>query len=130
MPSLFTSLFLLASALLAHAGIEQKDFSGIGHIIVLKSEDWSTATPKDAVGCLNDAGKLILNKTAEECGVFSRLDDYPYTLSSKKGNCTFEDTTQERNTDSKYGGADYAWSCTDHKSDIYDELYTIVYCPH
>jgi hypothetical protein len=68
----------------------------------------------------------VVTKNAEKCGVFSRLEDYPWTLSSKKGNCTFEDTTQETNKDSKYGGMDYAWSCTEHKSEIYDELYTIV----
>ncbi|KAF2826502.1 hypothetical protein CC86DRAFT_394442 [Ophiobolus disseminans] len=125
MPSLFTSLLFLSFALVVHAGIQQKDFTGIGHIFVLKSDDWRSATPKSTVGCLNDAGKLVLNKTAAECGVFERLEQYPYTLSSRKGNCTFDDPTQERNTESHYGGSDYAWSCTDHKTDIYDELYTI-----
>lgn len=129
MQSLFTTLLLLSSALVAHAGIQQKDFTGIGHIFVLKSEDWRTATPKSTVGCLNDAGRLVANKTAAECGVFQRAAEYPYTLSSRKGNCTFSDTTQERNTDSHYGQSDYAWSCTDFKTDIYDELYTIVRLP-
>jgi hypothetical protein len=127
MSRLFTPLLLLTSALLAHAGVSQKDFTGLGHIYVLESEDWAKATPNDTVGCLNDAGKLVVGKTDKHCGVFSRLDDYPWTLSSKKGNCTFEDTTQETNKDSKYGGNDYAWSCTElHESEIYDELYTIV----
>jgi hypothetical protein len=125
MPRLFTSLLVLASALLAHAGVQQSDYNGVGRIYVLKSADWRTATPKSKVGCLNHHGKFVgINST--DCGIFSRLDDYPYTLSSKQGNCTFEDDTQERNTDSHYGGNDFAWNCAKkHQADIYDELYSI-----
>jgi hypothetical protein len=129
MPSFFSTLLLLSSALLAHAGIQQKDFTGTGHIFVLESEDWSKATPKNTIGCLNDAGKLVHVKTSKGCGIFSRLDDYPWTLSSRKGNCTFDDITQPRNADSIYGRSDYAWSCTIRKPDIYDQLYTIVCIP-
>ncbi|KAF2033410.1 hypothetical protein EK21DRAFT_58697 [Setomelanomma holmii] len=122
-PSTLTLLFL---APLVQAGIQQKDFTGIGKIYVLQSEDWRTATPESKIGCLNDHGKIISVNSTSACGVFSRLDDYPYTLSSKYGNCTFEDDTQERNTDSHYGGNDFAWNCgTRHTPDIYDELYTI-----
>ncbi|EAT90808.2 hypothetical protein HBH56_176340 [Parastagonospora nodorum] len=121
-----SSLYLiLASALLAHAGIQQIDFTGVGHIYVLQSEDWGSATPKQTVGCLNENGKFVNEKTSE-CGTFARQSDYPYTLSSKQGNCTFQDDSQARNTDSKYGGLDYAWNCQqEHKAEIYDQLYTI-----
>jgi hypothetical protein len=124
-PSTLTLLFL---APLAHAAIQQKDFTGLGKILVLQSEDWRTATPKSTIGCLNNHGKLVGANSSSDCGVFSRRDDYPYTLSSKHGNCTFEDATQERNTDSHYGGNDFAWNCAPQKAEIYDELYTIV-CP-
>jgi hypothetical protein len=126
MPRLFSILLILASALVAHAGVQQIDFTGIGHIYVLQSNSWQTATPKQKVGCLDDFGKFVNDKT-KACGTFSRLNEYPYTLSSKHGNCTFEDKTQPRNTDSIYGGADYAWNCQhNYKTEIYDELYTIV----
>jgi hypothetical protein len=127
MPSFLASLFLLTSSLLVHAVVDQSDFTGTGHIAVLQSEDWRSATPSMKVGCLNDHGRFIgINSTAK-CGKFSRLNDYPWTLSSKHGNCTFEDHSQERNTDSHYGGNDYAWNCNKtHESEIYDELYTIV----
>jgi hypothetical protein len=124
-----TALFLLVTTLTLpiYAGIQQSDFSGIGHIYVLASNDWSTATPNNTVGCLDDSGKFVADDGSNKCGTFSRLEDYPYTLSSKEGNCTFEDSTQEENTDSYYGKSDYAWHCkSKHKSDIYDELYTIV----
>jgi hypothetical protein len=126
MPRLFSTLLILASALLAHAGIQQIDFTGVGHIYVLESDDWQSATPKQKVGCLNDHGKFVSGNKSS-CGTFSRLADYPYTLSSKHGNCTFEDESQQRNSDSIYGGMDYAWNCQQkHKAEIYDELYTIV----
>jgi hypothetical protein len=124
-----TAVFLLVTTITlpTYAGIQQSDFSGIGRIHVLASSDWSTATPNNTVGCLDDSGKFVADDGSNNCGTFSRLDDYPYTLSSKTGNCTFEDSTQEENTDSYYGKGDYAWHCkTKHKSDIYDELYTIV----
>jgi hypothetical protein len=129
MPRLFSSLLILASALAAHAGITQIDFTGLGKIYVLESDNWTSATPKQKVGCLDDHGRFV-SESPHSCGVFERRNDYPYTLSSKYGNCTFEDTTQERNTDSTYGTMDYAWHCQDdHKPELYDELYTIVCSP-
>ncbi|KAJ4357082.1 hypothetical protein N0V95_002820 [Ascochyta clinopodiicola] len=114
-------------ALTANAAITQANFTGIGNIYVLKSEDWRTASPtKDQIGCLSDNGKLVVATSKAACGTFTRLDDYPYTLSTKKGNCTFNDESQERNTDSIYGGSDHAWNCNATiSSDIYDDLYTI-----
>lgn len=128
MRSILAPVVLLSSALLARAGgIAQKDFSGIGNIFVLNSSDWPSATPDQKVGCLDDNGKFINPDDEEDCGVFTRLANYPYTLSTKKGNCTFDDATQEKNTDSWYGKSDNAWNCNGtHKAVIYDELYTIV----
>jgi len=115
-------------ALCAHASITQKDYTGSGNILVLNSSDWRTASPtKDRVGCLNEHGKLIPARTKSACGTFTRSDAFPYTLSTKKGNCTFNDESQERNTDSKYGAGDFAWNCNaTYVSSIYDQLYTIV----
>jgi hypothetical protein len=125
--NLLTSAVLLSSVIIAaQAGITQKDFTGIGHIFVLKSDDWSKATPQQKVGCLDDDGRFI-NEDAKGCGVFARLDKYPYTLSSKSGNCTFDDSNTPANTDSHYGKQDHAWTCNaTYMAVIYDELYTIV----
>lgn len=121
-------LSFLLFALSANAGITQKDFTGIGNIYVLNSSDWRTASPTaDKIGCLSEDGKLIAANNEAACGTFTRLDVFPYTLSTKKGNCTFNDESQERNTDSKYGQSDHAWNCNaTYVSNIYDQLYTIV----
>jgi hypothetical protein len=128
-----TSAILLASAIVAHAGsaattgVTQKDFTGIGHIFVLESDDWTKADPKQKVGCLNNNGSFVKEANDKDCGVFTRLDDYPYTLSTKSGNCTFTDETAPTNNDSIYGKGDHAWSCNPaYTAIIYDELYTIV----
>jgi len=124
-----TALFLLVASLTlsTNASVQQTDFSGIGHIRVLASDDWQTATPKSSVGCLDVHGRLVADSgNAKECGVFERMASFPYTLSTQMGNCTFENERAEKNTDSHYGKADLAWSCGERKADIYDELYTIV----
>ncbi|KAL6702873.1 hypothetical protein ACN47E_000835 [Coniothyrium glycines] len=114
-----------------YAGILQKDFTGIGHIHVWASADWRTATPDSKVGCLNKHGKFVKDESKDSCAVFERLDQFPYTLSSSIGNCTFDDETQEKNTDSVYGAIDNAWNCKKKwTSTIYDELYTIDGFPH
>jgi hypothetical protein len=126
--NLLSTLFLLTTLILpTYAGIVPSDFTGIGHIRVLASENWPTAKPNSSVGCLDNSGKFVANGGYKECGTFSRLADWPYTLSSAKGNCTFDDSTQEKNTDSHYGGLDHAWHCYEgHKGVSNDELYTIV----
>ncbi|KAF2651673.1 hypothetical protein K491DRAFT_770421 [Lophiostoma macrostomum CBS 122681] len=119
-------IFLLSSALCARAAVTQADFTGVGNIFVLNSSDWRTATPDSTVGCLDDNGWFINYEDKKECGTFSRLDNYPYTLSSKSGNCTFTNQHTPANTDSHYGQSDHAWSCTSsYTADVYDELYTI-----
>lgn len=101
--------FFLLSVLSVYAGVTQDDFSGIGNVLVLNSSDWRTLTPKDQVGCLDVYGKLISpDDTTQDCGVFSRMQDYLYALSSNKGNCTFNDALQETNSDSYCGKSDHA----------------------
>lgn len=128
MQTLLRILAFFILALSARASITQKDYTGIGNIYVLNSSDWRTASPtNDRIGCLNEHGKLVPAKSKAACGTFTRSDAFPYTLSTKKGNCTFNDESQERNTDSKYGAQDFAWNCNDtYVSNIYDQLYTIV----
>jgi hypothetical protein len=121
-------LSFLLCAISASASITQKDFTGIGNIFVLNSSDWRTASPTaDKVGCLSEDGKFIAANDRAACGTFTRRDTFPYTLSTRKGNCTFNDESQERNTDSMYGKSDHAWNCNaTYESNIYDQLYTIV----
>lgn len=120
-----TSLFLFAPAVLA--AVSQADFTGLGHIIVLKSDNWQTANPSQKVGCIANDGRFIKDKSKDDCGIFARLNDYPYTLSSKQGNCSFSDEKAEKNKDSYYGSNDYAWSCDPaYEATVYDGLYTIV----
>jgi len=105
--------------------------SGTSQILVLWSEDTSTATPELTVGCLDDDGRFINHKEkdGENCGTFTVLDDYPYTISSLVGNCTFMDSTTVPNTDSKYGRDSYAWTCNStYVATVSDALYTIVSC--
>jgi len=129
--SLFTSSLLFSSILplLAHAGpVTQDDITGPGEIWVLEASDWQTASPKQKVGCLTDSGRFISSnhEGKSKCGVFEMLTDYPYTFSSKAGNCSFNDEKTERNTDSVYGKWDHAWSCNAwYEGDVYDGLYTI-----
>ncbi|KAF2729887.1 hypothetical protein EJ04DRAFT_537587 [Polyplosphaeria fusca] len=121
-----TSLFFLTTALLSRAAVTQKDFSGVGHIYVLNSSDWRTGSPKQKVGCLDNNGRFLAEKSLDDCGTFVRLDDYPWTLSSKEGNCTFNDETTATNTDSYYGKNDHAWTCNaSYSAIIYDELFTV-----
>lgn len=122
---IFTVLWLV---LTTNASITQKDFTGIGNIYVLQSEDWRTADPsKDKIGCLNNNGKLITAENNTSCGTFTKSAAFPRTLSTAEGNCTFNDETQERNTDSQYGQGDHAWNCNaTYQTVIYDQLYTIV----
>ena len=116
-----TTLFLLFAsvAVPTSAGIKQSDFSGIGNIYVIKSDNWQTASPDSTVGCLDTDGRLISTTSPSyKCGEFERMEGFPYTLSTGQGNCTFEDDKQEKNTDSYYGKTDSAWSCGERVADI------------
>ncbi|OAG01760.1 uncharacterized protein CC84DRAFT_1153848 [Paraphaeosphaeria sporulosa] len=121
-----TLLALLTLVTSAVAQTATANFTGTGTISVWNSSDWTTATPASSLGCLSPKGKFIAPSSDAACGVFTRLDNYPYTLSTKEGNCTFSDETQERNTESIYGGTDHAWNCLEpYEANIYDDLYTI-----
>ncbi|KAF2471171.1 uncharacterized protein BDR25DRAFT_223245 [Lindgomyces ingoldianus] len=123
---LISSIAISSRAILAQAKVTQDDFTGIGHILVLNSSDYRTASPKQIVGCLDDSGQIMQEKSLDDCGTFARLNEYPYTLSSKAGNCSFNDKNTAANTDSYYGKNDHAWSCNaTYIANIYDELYTI-----
>ncbi|KAF2878470.1 hypothetical protein BDV95DRAFT_479776 [Massariosphaeria phaeospora] len=121
------SLVLFSSALLSQAQeITQQDFSGSGHIHVLNSSDWRTGNPNQKVGCLDNDGRFVADNSTSNCGVFTRLSVYPYSMSTKKGNCTFQDENTVTNTDSYYGKNDHAWTCNStYVANINDDLYTI-----
>ncbi|KAL1602424.1 hypothetical protein SLS60_005840 [Paraconiothyrium brasiliense] len=127
---MFTSVLAFATAALAQ-GITQANFTGMGTIDVWNSSDWREATTADKVGCLDTHGKFITPSNDSACAVFTRINTYPYTLSTTSGNCTFSDESQEINSDSIYGKSDHAWNCLKpFTADIYDELYTINGFPH
>ncbi|KAH7125574.1 hypothetical protein B0J11DRAFT_433712 [Dendryphion nanum] len=130
LPTVLLSILQLPS--LTTALTTNANFTGIGHIIVLQSDDWTKAsTTRNLVGCLSANGSFINPNDTRSCGTFSRLGEYPWTLSTKQGNCTFNDQTTERNTDSHYGRSDHAWICRGGwTADVYDELYTIDGFPH
>ena len=108
-----------------------QSFSGPGTIAVWNSSDWRVATPSDKVGCLSASGRFIPTSSGSTCGTFTPLATYPYTLSSTQGNCTFRDKSQEENTESHYGGGDYAFYCSkETAAEVYDGLYTIVSNTH
>lgn len=103
--------------------VSAQTFEGSGTISVLSSNNFMTANPVTmTIGCIDATGTL----TMDDCAVFTRLDVYPYTLSSSAGNCSFLNETSPANTDSVYGNHSYAWTCWDHESVAADELYTVV----
>jgi len=85
-----------------------KDFVGQGRILVLNSSSLMTASPQDSIGCLNSHGVL----TQDDCAVFTRQDEYPHTLVTPSGSCTWANTKMPTNVDSVYGKKSHAWSCT------------------
>lgn len=86
------------------------DFTGRAQIHVLNTTDLTKASPlADRIGCLDAHG--MLTSTEEDCAVFTRLSDLPYTLSTPAGNCSFRDENMPLNRDSVYGRNTHAWSC-------------------
>ncbi|KAF2280542.1 uncharacterized protein EI97DRAFT_125261 [Westerdykella ornata] len=137
-----SSLLLLSlSALRAQGAVTQDDFTGLGEIWVLNSADWRTGNPSQKVGCLTSTGRFLgteeyqdsivsnddeTDSERSKCGVFQKLSVYPYTISSREGNCTFNDKNTEANKDSAYGKRDHAWSCNGkYVAEVFDALYTI-----
>ncbi|KAF2016353.1 hypothetical protein BU24DRAFT_409464 [Aaosphaeria arxii CBS 175.79] len=106
--------------------VTQDDFTGVGRIHVLKSDDWKTANPSQIIGCLDDLGRFVSGEKKEDCGVFAHINTYPSTLSSSKGNCSFTNSKAEKNLDSYYGRRDSAWSCAPgNVAKPMDALYTL-----
>ncbi|OTA90002.1 hypothetical protein M434DRAFT_398322 [Hypoxylon sp. CO27-5] len=108
-------------ALFASAAVAQ-DITGSGHIYVINNTDFNTASPADGIACLDVTGALTLS----DCAIFTRLPDYPRSLSTSAGNCSFTDSSQVANTDSVYGAKSYAWHCRpDYVTTNSDSLYTV-----
>ncbi|KAJ6489920.1 hypothetical protein C8R45DRAFT_826212 [Mycena sanguinolenta] len=99
----------------------QLNVFGTGYIHVLNSTNWTTATAADSVGCLNAAGRFVL----DDCAVFTHLDVAPYGLSTSAGICTFYDTSMPTNTASPSGAFTYALTCQTPESAQATEFYTI-----
>ncbi|KAL2128459.1 hypothetical protein VTI74DRAFT_9172 [Chaetomium olivicolor] len=97
----------------------ESDFVGRGAIHVLNTTNLTTASPSDRIGCLNAHGML----TANDCAVFTRLDDLPHALYSEAGNCSFRNPDMPTNTDSVYGRNTHAWSCGGKREDNVVEYY-------
>ncbi|KAI1370506.1 hypothetical protein F4677DRAFT_350829 [Hypoxylon crocopeplum] len=116
-----TAYTVLLAAVTAVAAVAQ-DFSGSGQIYVINSTNFDTATPDQAIGCLDATGAF----SASNCATFTKLPNYPQTLISAAGNCSFTDPTQPANTDNKYGSRSYAFHCRpSYSSTISDSLYTV-----
>ncbi|PGH12252.1 hypothetical protein AJ80_06766 [Polytolypa hystricis UAMH7299] len=106
---------------------------GPGIILAVPSEDLTSANPVDAVGCLNDNGRLIAAASTDRsaCAIFDHADEYDTFVSgwwTKSGNCSFLDPSQEFNTDSHYGSRDNAFHCTkgvDIGDDLFIHFYTL-----
>ncbi|KAH9907311.1 hypothetical protein F4778DRAFT_530836 [Xylariomycetidae sp. FL2044] len=116
MPSLVKTIATLGLAATAAAQI---DISGSGHISVLQSDNWTTASPDDSIGCLDATGRL----TATDCAVFTRSGN---VLSTELGPCTYHDEDEPHNDDSYYGQIDTAYTCgADMAPVTNDLLYTV-----
>lgn len=94
---------------------------GLGTISVLNSSSFTTATPDMAIGCIDASGRLVM----DGCATFEFRDAYPNGIFTSAGNCSFTDSSQPANTDSRYGAGSYAWSCWTHETAVTDQLYTI-----
>lgn len=118
-----TALAALIWAQAVYAGDVRNAFTGRAQILVLNSTSFEGVTREQKVGCLNAHGML----TADDCAVFTREDDFPNMLSTKKGKCTFRDPNMPTNRDSIYGRDTHAWSCgtaaDERSSEVY---YTVV----
>lgn len=96
--------------------------SGLGTISVLNSSSFTTATPDMSIGCIDAAGRLVM----DGCATFEFRDAYPNGIFTDAGNCSFTDSSQPANTDSRYGANSYAWSCWSHEAAVTDQIYTVV----
>ncbi|KAL1870785.1 hypothetical protein VTK73DRAFT_2509 [Phialemonium thermophilum] len=122
----FTLLYLTAS--FGRAQITEL-FQGRGRIAVLNSSSLTAVSPAtNRIGCLDADGALVSSTkdTIDGCATYTRLDEFPYTLSTARGNCSFGDANMQVNTDSAYGARSHAWHCWEGRvGDAGDRLYTI-----
>ncbi|OTB00845.1 hypothetical protein M426DRAFT_323958 [Hypoxylon sp. CI-4A] len=110
-----------ACAVFATAAVAQH-LSGSGQIYLLNSTNLGTATMSQIIGCLDATGAF----TQLNCATFNRLSDYPRTLYTSVGNCSFSDASQPANTDNAYGSKSYAWHCRpDYVATIADSAYPV-----
>lgn len=114
--------FLSAAAALLPGLASATALSGSGTISVLNSSSFTTATPDMAIGCIDASGRLVM----DGCATFEARDTYPNGIFNSAGNCSFTDSSQPANTDSRYGANSYAWSCWTHEAAVTDQLYTVV----
>jgi hypothetical protein len=122
---LSVALAALAWTQTTYAGDVQDGFTGSAKIFVLNTTSFQGVTKDQKVGCLNVHGML----TANDCAVFTRDDNFPNMLSTRKGNCTFRDPNMPTNRDSYYGRDTHAWSCGTAADERSSEVYYTVVSP-
>lgn len=116
---------LFAAAALLPGLASGATLSGLGTISVINSSSFTTATPDMSIGCIDAAGRLVM----DGCATFQFRDAYPNGIFTNDGNCSFTDSSQPANTDNRYGASSYAWSCWSHEAVVTDQLYTVVSSP-
>lgn len=119
---MFTPITVLFAAAALLPGLAGASISGLGTISVLNSSSFTTATPDMSIGCIDASGRLVM----DSCATFEYRDAYPNGIFTSDGNCSFTDSSQPANTDSRYGANSYAWSCWTHEAAVTDQLYTVV----
>lgn len=113
---------LFAAAALLPGLASGATLSGLGTISVINSSSFTTATPDMSIGCIDAVGRLVM----DGCATFEFRDAYPNGIFTSDGNCSFTDSSQPANTDSRYGANSYAWSCWSHQAVVTDQIYTVV----
>lgn len=123
MLSYLLALPLALAAPAAHSGRAAGAIAGTGIINVLvdTSSDinLSTATPALTVGCLNAAGKVVLNDCASFTGA-------AYSASTTEGDCSFKNPVAPVNSDAVYGSTVHALTCSDATTSASVSFYTVV----
>ena len=133
--TLFSLLITAGVTLAADQKDVVKEFQGVGRIHVLNSSSLRDASlAADRIGCLNEQGLL----TQDDCAVFYIRNTTYHTLSSRRGDCSFQNANMPVNKDSVYGKTSHAWSCggrvgtrpsaggSDYDGPALENYYTIV----
>ncbi|CAN8100300.1 unnamed protein product [Discula destructiva] len=140
-PSAFSVLALplaAAAAALASTGPSNATYpapttgpiAGTGLISVLvnttsqTSISLVTGSPSQSIGCLNAAGKVVL----DDCALFTAVD---YHVSTAAGVCSFWNADAPVNSDAVYGHSVHAFECWSHAVVSTDtEFYTVSGLPY